>query len=126
AVLSWFGSTITLPGIAGIVLTVGMAVDANVLIFERIKEELGKQKSLVHGVQQGFDRAWSAILDSNITTLIIALLLYLFASGPVKGFAITITVGLLISLYTAVALTKLVIQIWCNRRYRLDMAKAKS
>lgn len=118
ALLAWLQSTLTLPGIAGIVLTMGMAVDANVLIFERIKEELQDGNSLYRAVSNGFNRAWAAIIDSNITTLIVAFLLYIFGSGPVRGFAVTLSLGITISMYTAVVLTKLLVQLWCNTRVK--------
>ena len=94
-------ATLTLPGIAGIILTVGMAVDANVLIFERIKEELNKEKSNIHAFDLGFRRSIITILDANITTLIASVILFAFGSGPVKGFAVTLSIGLLTTLFSA-------------------------
>ena len=91
--MAYFSATLTLPGIAGIVLTIGMAVDANVLIFERIKEESLKQKKVFQIIKNGFDRAMSTILDANITTLIAAVLLFAFGSGPIRGFSITLSLG---------------------------------
>ncbi|WP_035588372.1 protein translocase subunit SecD [Hippea jasoniae] len=104
-------ATLTLPGLAGIALTVGMAVDANVLIYERIREELLIGRSVHDAVNTGYDRAFITILDANITTLIIALILYQFGSGPVKGFAITMAIGLLANIFTAVTFTKTVFDI---------------
>ena len=88
-------ATLTLPGIAGIILTVGMAVDANVLIFERIKEELKTEKSIIHAFDSGYSKAKITVLDANITTLIAAIILFAFGSGPVKGFAITLGIGII-------------------------------
>ena len=100
-VLTILEATLTLPGIAGIILTVGMAVDANVLIFERIKEELKTEKSLIHAFDSGYKRAKITVLDANITTLIAAVILFIFGSGPVKGFAVTLGIGILTTLYSA-------------------------
>jgi SecD/SecF fusion protein len=110
--LSLLGATLTLPGIAGIVLTMGMAVDANVLIFERIREERAAGKSVVASIEAGFQRAMSAILDSNVTTLIAAVVLFFLGSGPVQGFAVTLALGILTTLFTAYFVTKLVIGSW--------------
>lgn len=106
-ILSLLGSTLTLPGIAGIVLTVGMAVDANVLIFERIREEHRNGKSSVNSVEVGFDKAWSAILDGNLTTLVAALIMFVLGAGPVRGFAVTLAFGILTSVFSAIVITKL-------------------
>lgn len=100
------GVTLTLPGIAGLLLTIGMAVDANVLIFERIREELRNGVSVKSAVKRGFDNALSSIVDSNVTTMIAALVLYFFGSGSVKGFAITLMIGIVVSLFTALIVTK--------------------
>ncbi len=113
--LSALGATLTLPGIAGIVLTVGMAVDANVLIFERMREESRLGRSLVNAVQTGFSRAFGTILDANLTTLIAALLLFFFGSGPVRGFAVTLSIGLVTSMFTAIMLTRLLVVTWVRR-----------
>jgi len=102
AVMSLFGATLTLPGMAGIVLTVGMAVDANVIINERIRELLNKGRSIKMSIENGYENAMTAILDANITTLIAAILLYAFGTGPIKGFAITISIGILASMLTAI------------------------
>jgi preprotein translocase subunit SecD len=104
--LGYFHATLTLPGIAGIVLTLGMSVDANVLIFERIREELRTGKPARAAIEAGFSRAWSAILDGNVTTLIAAAMLFQFGTGPIKGFAITLSLGLLANLFTAVFVCK--------------------
>jgi preprotein translocase subunit SecD len=109
ATMSLFGATLTLPGIAGIALTVGMAVDANVLINERIREELRLGKSPMSAVEAGYDKAFSAILDSNLTTIIAAVALYAFGTGPIKGFAVTLTIGLLASMFTAITGTRVVL-----------------
>jgi preprotein translocase subunit SecD len=108
ATMSLFGATLTLPGIAGIALTVGMAVDANVLINERIREELRLGKSPLNAVEAGYDKAFTAILDSNLTTIIAAVALYAFGTGPIKGFAVTLTIGLVWSMFTAITGTRVV------------------
>ncbi|MBM6829736.1 protein translocase subunit SecD [Anaerotignum lactatifermentans] len=107
--LSAFGITLTLPGIAGIILSIGMAVDANVVIFERIKEELVEGKTLRVSVKNGFSRALPAILDGNITTLIAAVVLFVFGSGTVKGFATTLMMGIIISMFTALCITRILV-----------------
>ena len=114
ALLGTLGATLTLPGIAGIVLTIGMAVDANVLIFERIKEESVKNKKIYETIKKGFDRALSTILDANITTLIASLLLFVFGSGPIKGFAITLSLGVIASMFTALMLTNLLVHFYVS------------
>jgi preprotein translocase subunit SecD len=108
AMLSLIQATLTLPGIAGIALTVGMAVDANVLICERIREELRNGSSPQASIVAGYDKAWATILDSNLTTLIVALALMIFGAGPVRGFAITLGIGILSSMFTAVMVTRAV------------------
>tara|TARA_B100001121_G_C18458607_1_gene512136 strand:+ start:12 stop:452 length:441 start_codon:yes stop_codon:yes gene_type:complete len=100
-VLTMLEATLTLPGIAGIILTVGMAVDANVLIFERIKEELRTEKSIIHAFDLGYSRAKITVLDANITTLLATVILFFFGSGPVKGFAVTLGIGILTTLFSA-------------------------
>ena len=114
ALLGTIGATLTLPGIAGIVLTIGMAVDANVLIFERIKEESVKNKKIYESIKKGFDRALSTILDANITTLIASLLLFVFGSGPIKGFSITLSLGVIASMFTALMLTNLLVHFYVS------------
>ena len=113
--LSAIQATLTLPGIAGIVLTMGMAVDANVLIFERIKEELRRGRSLLAAIEAGYARAISTIIDSNLTTLFAALFLYIFGSGPIKGFSVTLAIGILTSMFTAIMVTRLIIILWLGR-----------
>jgi len=112
AALSIVGGTLTLPGIAGIVLTIGMAVDANVLVFERIREELRVQKGPARAIQIGYERALSAIIDANITTFVTAAVLFMVGAGPVRGFAITLGIGILSSVFTALFVTKLLIESW--------------
>ena len=116
AALSALQATLTLPGIAGIVLTMGMAVDANVLIFERIREELARGRSVLAAIDGGYQRALSTIVDSNLTTLFAALFLYIFGSGPIKGFAVTLAIGIVTSLFTAVMVTRLLIILWVERK----------
>jgi preprotein translocase subunit SecD len=115
AVLSMIQATLTLPGIAGIVLTVGMAVDANVLIFERIREEIANGRSPISSVDAGYGRALTTIIDANLTTLIAALLLFAFGSGPIKGFAVTLSVGIVASMFTAIMVTRLMVVVWLRR-----------
>lgn len=114
-VLSLFGATLTLPGIAGFILSIGMAVDANILINERIREETANGRSAYGALDAGFKRAYSTILDSNVTSLIAISLLFLFGSGPVRGFAVTMAVGLLISMFTAIAVTRVLME-WRVRK----------
>jgi len=106
AVLSALGATLTLPGIAGIILTIGMAVDSNILVFERIREELGKNKGIRESIKEGYKRAFVTVFDSHVTTLVTAGALFLLGSGPIKGFAVTLFYGIVISLYTAFVITK--------------------
>ncbi|WP_412852482.1 protein translocase subunit SecD [Ectothiorhodospira shaposhnikovii] len=119
AILSMLQATLTLPGIAGIVLTVGMAVDANVLIFERIREELRNGNSPQAAIKAGYDRAFSTIADANITTLIAALVLFMFGTGPIKGFAVTLSIGILVSMFTAIVVTRAIINLTYGRQRRL-------
>jgi preprotein translocase subunit SecD len=106
--MGYSGSTLTLPGIAGVILTIGMGVDSNVLIFERIREELRSGKTAAVAVQQGFAHAWTTIIDTHVTTIVSAAILFLFGSGPVKGFAVTLTIGLLANLFTAVLVSRVI------------------
>jgi protein-export membrane protein SecD len=115
AALSLLGATLTLPGIAGIALTMGMAVDANVLIYERIREEMRSGRTMLSSLEAGFTRAFGTILDSHVTTLIAGVLLYWLGSGPVKGFAVTLSVGVLTSLFSAILVTRLQIVTWLRR-----------
>ena len=110
--LSGLGATLTLPGIAGIILTIGMAVDANVLVFERIREEQHAGRSPVTAVQAGYERALSTILDANITTFIAAVVLYFMGSGPVQGFAATLAIGIVTSVFTAFVFTRWLTSMW--------------
>jgi preprotein translocase subunit SecD len=112
AVLSLIGATLTLPGIGGIVLTIGMAVDANVLVYERIREELRQAKTPGRAIELGYERALSAIIDANLTTLITAIVLFLMGSGTVKGFAVTLGIGVVTSVFTAIYITRLIIELW--------------
>lgn len=113
--LSAIGATLTLPGIAGIVLTIGMAVDANVLIFERIREELKTAKGPARAIELGYERALSAIMDANITTFITAVILFAMGSGPVRGFSVTLGIGILTSVFTAIFVTRLLVVMWFER-----------
>ena len=115
-VLSALQATLTLPGIAGIVLTIGMAVDANVLIFERIREEIRLGRTPISAIDAGYKRALTTIIDSNLTTLFAALFLYAFGSGPIKGFAVTLAVGIVTSMFTAIMVTRLLVVLWLRRR----------
>ena len=115
AALSGLQATLTLPGIAGIVLTIGMAVDANVLVFERIREEVRLGRTPISAVDAGYSRAITTIIDANVTTLIAAVLLYQFGSGPVKGFAVTLAIGIVTSMFTAIMLTRLMVVVWLRR-----------
>ncbi len=114
--LASFGATLTLPGLAGFVLSLGIAVDANVLIFERIREELKLGKTPRSAVDSGFQNAMPAIIDANVTTVITAAFLFQFGTGPVKGFAVTLIVGIIASLITAVFVTKTLFLVWLQRR----------
>ena len=114
-VLSFLQATLTLPGIAGIVLTIGMAVDANVLVFERIREEVRSGRTPISAVDMGYSRAITTIIDANLTTLIAALLLYGFGSGPVRGFAVTLSIGIVTSMFTAIMVTRLIVVAWLRR-----------
>jgi preprotein translocase subunit SecD len=113
--LSAIGATLTLPGIAGIVLTIGMAVDANVLIFERIREEIKTKKGPARSIELGYEKALSAIIDANITTFITAVILFAMGSGPVRGFAVTLGLGIITSVFTAIFVTRLLIIVWFER-----------
>ena len=115
AALSILQATLTLPGIAGIVLTIGMAVDANVLIFERIREELRNGRTSVTAIDSGYRAAMRTIIDANLTTLIAAIILFSFGSGPIKGFAVTLAIGLITSMFTAVFVTRAMVVIWLRQ-----------
>jgi preprotein translocase subunit SecD len=115
-VMSLFEATLTLPGIAGIVLTVGMAVDANVIIFERIREELQSGKTPRGAIGTGFNKALWTVLDANITTLITALVLYEFGTGPIKGFAVTLSIGIVTSVFAAMVITRVLYDLYPGNR----------
>ncbi|MFR4518930.1 MAG: protein translocase subunit SecD [Fusobacterium sp.] len=112
ALLQFIGATLTLPGIAGLILSAGMAVDANVIIFERIKEELGFGNTIRGAINAGFSKGFVAIFDSNLTTLIITGILFIFGTGPVKGFAVTLTIGTVASMFTAIVMTKVLLMVF--------------
>jgi preprotein translocase subunit SecD len=116
--MGWSGATLTLPGIAGVILTVGMGVDSNVLIFERIREELRNGKTAPSAVEQGFGRAWITIVDTHVTTIVSAVILFIFGTGPVKGFAVTLTFGLLANLFTAVFVSRVIFDAHLNKLQR--------
>jgi preprotein translocase subunit SecD len=116
ALMSIIGTTLTLPGIAGFVLTIGMAVDANVLIYERIREELRSGKSPIAAIDQGFSRAFITIFDSQLTTLAAAIIMFWLGSGPIRGFAVTLTIGILTSIFAAVTVTRLLIALWVKSK----------
>ena len=116
--LGYFGATLTLPGIAGVILTIGMGVDSNVLIFERIREELRHGKTPASAVDQGFAKAWITIIDTHVTTIVSALILFLFGTGPVRGFAVTLSFGLLANLFTSVFVSRVIFDAILNRHQR--------
>jgi preprotein translocase subunit SecD len=111
ALMSLLQFQLSLPGIAGIVLTVGMAVDANVLIFERIREELANGMSPQAAIRAGWEKAYSTIVDSNLTTLIAAIVLFMFGTGPIKGFAVTLSIGIATSMFTAITVTRAIVNL---------------
>jgi preprotein translocase subunit SecD len=121
AILAGFGATLTLPGIAGIILTMGMAVDANVLIFERIREEMETGKTIKASIDGGFSKSFSAIFDSNITTFFTGLILYQFGTGPVQGFALTLMIGIVTSLFSALFITRLIFNIMVARGAKISI-----
>jgi len=118
--LSYFKASLTLPGMAGIILTIGMAVDANVLVFERIREELATGKSIVSSISAGFSRAFRTILDANVTTIIAAIFLFQFGTGPIKGFAITLIIGITASMFTAVFVSRLIFDLTLSKRKKRE------
>jgi preprotein translocase subunit SecD len=121
AVLSILQATLTLPGIAGIVLTIGMSLDANVLVFERIREELRLGRSAIMAIDAGYKHAMSAIIDANMTTLIASMLMFMFGSGPVKGFAVTLSIGIITSLFAAIMVTHLIVALWLGKKRPKDL-----
>ena len=118
-IMSWLGASLTLPGIAGIVITIGMAVDANVLICERIREEMKWGASPKQAIVAGYDRAYNTILDSNLTTMLVAGILFLIGTGPIKGFAITLMIGIMCSMFTAITVTRGIVQIVYGKKRNL-------
>ena len=116
--LGYSGATLTLPGIAGVILTVGMGVDSNVLIFERIREELRNGKTPPSAVEQGFGHAWITIVDTHVTTIVSAVILFIFGTGPVKGFAVTLSFGLFANLFTAVFVSRVIFDWLLSRKQR--------
>jgi preprotein translocase subunit SecD len=120
AAMAGFHATLTLPGIAGVVLTIGMAVDTNILIFERIREELRAGKTVRAAIDAGFSRALRTVIDTHVTVLVSAAILYQFGTGPVKGFAVTLAIGILVSLFTAVFFTRLVFDLLYMRSRKLQ------
>jgi preprotein translocase subunit SecD len=118
--LAYFGASLTLPGIAGIILTVGMAVDANVLVFERIREELAQGKSVLSSISSGFSRAFRTILDANVTTIIAAIFLFQFGTGPIRGFAVTIIIGISASMFTAIFVSRLIFDLTFSKRKKVE------
>ena len=116
AVLAGLNATLTLPGIAGLILTIGMAVDANVIIFERIREELALGKTVRAAIESGYERAFITILDANVTTLIAAFVLAWIGSGPIKGFAVTLSAGIVCSMFTAIFVTRSVFMFFSERK----------
>jgi len=118
--MAYFGAVMTLPGIAGFILTIGMGVDSNVLIFERIKEELGHGRSARAAVTAGFDRVWGTIVDTHVSTLISALLLLQFGTGPVRGFAVTLIIGLLSNVFTAVFVSRTLFELILSGRRQVQ------
>ena len=117
SIMAYFAATLTLPGIAGIVLTIGMAVDANVLIFERIREEISGGRSVLSSVESGYKRAIGTIVDASLTTLIASACLYGLGSGPIKGFAVTLSIGILTSMFTAIMVTRMLV-VFYLRNYK--------
>jgi preprotein translocase subunit SecD len=115
AILAGFQATLTLPGIAGMILTIGMAVDANVLINERIREELEGGKTIRAAIDLGYSKAFSAILDSNVTTFLTGIILYQFGSGPIQGFALTLMIGIVATMFSAIVITRVVFNLMTDR-----------
>jgi preprotein translocase subunit SecD len=120
AALIVFDATLTLPGIAGIILTIGMAVDTNVLIFERIREELETGKTIASAIDQSFSRVFVTVIDTHVTTIISALFLFVFGTGPIRGFAVTLVLGLIVNLFSAVYVSKTIFMWLLSRRKRME------
>ena len=121
-IMAMFGTTLTLPGIAGFVLTIGAAVDANVLIYERIREERARGRRVMQAVEMGYKEASRAIFDANITNVIAAVLMFLFGTGPIKGFAVVLVIGIATSVFTAVSLTRMWVAHWLRKARPTDLA----
>jgi preprotein translocase subunit SecD len=119
AALAGFNAVLTLPGLAGFVLSIGIAVDANVLIFERIREELNNKNSPQASIRAGFDKAYTTIVDSNLTTVIAAIVLFMYGTGPIKGFAVTLTIGIATSMFTAITVTRALVNLIYGSRTNL-------
>jgi preprotein translocase subunit SecD len=115
AILATFGATLTLPGLAGFILSIGMAVDSNFLVFERIREELDGGKSIRLAIDEGFDHAWTAIVDTHVTTALTAVILYQFGTGPVRGFAVALLAGIVASLASAIFVVRTLFYVWLAR-----------
>jgi preprotein translocase subunit SecD len=122
ALMAYFGATMTLPGIAGFILTIGMGVDSNVLIFERIKEELGAQRGVKAAVAAGFDRVFLTILDTHVSSLIAAAFLFQFGTGPIRGFAVTLSIGLLTNVFTSVFVSRTLFELALARRQTASLS----
>jgi preprotein translocase subunit SecD len=120
AALSYFGAVLTLPGIAGVILTIGMAVDSNVLIFERIREEMRSGKSVIAAVDAGFGKAFLTIIDTHVTTVVSCAFLFLFGTGPVKGFAVTLVIGLIANVFTAVFVSRTIFDWELGRQRNVE------
>jgi preprotein translocase subunit SecD len=118
--LAYFHASLTLPGIAGIILTIGMAVDANVLVFERIREELSQGKSVLSSIAAGFSRAFRTILDANMTTIIAAIFLFQFGTGPIRGFAVTLIIGITASMFTAIFVSRLIFDVSYSKKKKRE------
>jgi preprotein translocase subunit SecD len=118
AALAYVGATLTLPGIAGVALTIGMGVDSNVLVFERVREELRLGKAVVAAMEAGFDRAFTTILDTHVTTIVSAMFLFMFGTGPIKGFAVTLTIGLVANLFTSIYVSRAIFEAVLSRQAR--------
>jgi preprotein translocase subunit SecD len=120
-ILAGFGATLTLPGIGGIVLTMGMAVDANVIIYERIREEMASGKTTKAAIESGFKLSFPPIFDSHITSFITGLILYQFGSGPVQGFALTLMIGLIVSLFSQLVIVRVILDYMVNKGYKINV-----
>jgi len=116
AALAYFRATLTLPGIAGIILTIGMAVDSNVLVFERIREELRNGKAVINAMKTGFEKAFLTIIDTHVTTIVSCFFLFLFGTGPIRGFAVTLVIGLVANVFTAVFVSRAIFEYEFSRR----------